>query len=368
MGKRTKRFFALVLALFMIMGLAFTLVSGYAPEDYYQNPSPNYIGICDDDTQDYLVNHAYFYVNAEFYAIYRREYHKPVYGGSSSPGTSVSGTLVSHANFTGTWTTPNQTFPIGEGVRGGFHARPNGNANNMHNGFTFLELDVATLAAQPNGVNVTIARSNQSNGNLPNANWNTPIGDYTYNVSIVNGQLVVTVNGFESGSWGATVTNNIANWGNNPNSAIRHQRNASLNLGNVSGTVFMFFHAQNMTFSAFSYEVVVGCEIYAEASGQFNVCRYEVYHTVAVYDAYGYRVYTGIFGEILMPLDGEINVGYHHFTVVLYIDGNFVDYRTVIVYVTAGAGYRLATIVYGNFIHFGHFYRGTTETVICDWC
>ena len=241
----------------------------------------------------------------------------------------------------------------------------------MHNGFTFLELDVAALAAQPDGVNVTIARSNQSNGNLPNANWNTPLGDgsYTYNVSIVNGQLIVTVNAFASGSWGAVVTNNMANWGNNPNSAIRHQRNASLNLGNVSGTVFMFFHAQNMTFSAFTYEYITGCEPYNFASGTYIVCRYMVCHSIVIYDMNdGSQVNTDerrLGYNTVMPLCDSIEQGYHYFRVALYVGGNFAGERFITVYVCDD---RIATVVYGNDIHFGVIEWGYTVTIVCDWC
>ena len=380
MGRKRKGFFTVLLALFMVLGLAFTIMASNTQEDYgYPGDTGRGAWDCDYDGEpepgepdDWLDNNTRFYVTGNFASVFYRQIHRPVYGTVSRPGASVSGTLVSHANFAGTWTTPNQTFPIDEGVRGGFYARPNGNANNMHNGFTFIEINVAELAANPYGVNVVIARSNQSNGNLPNASWNTPIedGTYTYNVRIVDGRLVATVNGFASGSWGATVTNNLANWGNNPNSAIRHQRNASINLGNVSGTVFLFFHAQNLTFESYSHsDIVIGCEVYFSQQLQQPLDLSEVDYYIAIWDMYGNQVYTGLFGHMTMPLPYYIEVGTHYFTITLSVDGNVVGEAVVVVDVSSTQwGYRNAIVVYGDFVDFGTILIPGINLIFCDWC
>ena len=290
-------------------------------------------------------NEVAVYVTGNFVETYYRIY-QPVLA-------SESGTLVSHANFAGSWSLANQTFPIGEGVRGGFYARPGGNANNMHNGFTFLEINVAQLQANPDGVNVIIARSNQSNGNTPNASWNTPIldGNASYNVRIVGGELIVTINNFISGSWGATITNNLANWGNNPNSAIRHQRNESLNLGRVSGTTFLFFHGQSFTFGTDGGERIEG-----PFSRPANV-DYEV----IILNQAEEVIYTGGFGSIVLPND--LAVGTHYFTVLLRVGD--VDFGTDIVQVEVTQNGAVTTLVLLNdVVDFGTLIIGPGENVI----
>ena len=365
-----RKFLSFILAFCLIFAVvAFPIIAdtSYEEEFAYYHESRFWDP---ENPGDELVNRTRIHVSGSFFETYYRVYHRPVFG--SGTASSVRGTLVSHANFTGQWTTPNQTFPIGDGVRGGFYARPNGNANNMHNGFTFIEINVAELAATDNGVDVLIATSNQSGGNTPNAGWNTPVldGTYSYNVRIVDGQLVVAVNGFDYGSWGATVTSNLASWGNNPNSAIRHQRNGSLNLGNVSGTIFMFFHGQNLTFYSAGSGVVIGCEFYRSESFEQNVGAYNIDHMVVVVDQYGNESYFGSFGDGPLPLDESIYEGYHYFTVKLVVQGHVVAQHHVLVSVVRISNeLRVASLIYGHMIDFGHIYTGTApDIVICDWC
>ena len=369
-----KKYLSVAFALCVILAIAvFPIVAGtsydenpYAFDEYHYDVfEPSWI----DDGR--LINDAWTYVAGHFAEVYNRVYHRPVFG-SAGAGSSARGTLVSHANFAGQWVAPNQTFPIGDGVRGGFYARPNGNANNMHNGFTFLEIDVAELAASPGGVNVTIATSNQSGGNLPNASWNTPIfnGAYSYNVRMVGSELIVTVNGFRAGSWGATVTNNLANWGNNPNSAIRHQRNASINLGNASGTVFVFFHAQNLDFYSNDYNTVIGCEYDHSVQSDRYISAGYVDHAVVIVNQYGHEIYHGSFGYKHLPLCDFIPEGHHYFTAILVVNGMQQGGYNIVIEVTrTGDGNRLAQVVYGNWIDFGRIeVNVANDLVICDWC
>ena len=366
-----------VLAFCVILALAAFPIM--ASNSYYEYPYSDYYGYSYEEidafwlTPDNLANRTNVYITGNFAETYYREYHRPVFGASAGPGSSVNGTLVSHANFAGSWSAPNQTFPIGDGVRGGFYARPNGNANNMHNGFTFIEISVADLAANPDGVNVTIAFSNQSGGNTPNAAWNTPVlgGNYSYNVRITDGQVVVAVNGFMSGSWGATMTSNLANWGNNPNSNIRHQRNASVNLGSASGTVFVFFHGQNLTFyGSNNSDTIVGCELYRLEPAYRAAYAGYVCHRVVLLNQYGHEIYNGGFGSKVIPLPDEIAVGLHHFTAKLVVNNVTIGtYPIVVEVVRVTDELRVATAVDGNTIDFGRVIAGNAPNIIiCDWC
>ena len=278
------------------------------------------------------------------------EHHRPVF-------RRITGTMVSYVNYAayeGSWSGPNQTFPIGTGVNGGFHARPNGNANNMHNGFTFLQIDSAALAAVEGGVDVTIARSNQSGGNLPNPAWNTPIYDgvYTYNVRIVNGELIVTINDYRTGSWGATVTNNIANWGNNPNSAIRHQSAQTLNLGPVNGTVFMFFHMQNLTTNT-----ITGCEVYRTETSYVPATNVD-YEIVI-------RPVDGAPASLIFCAEGEF-----HYYVALYVNGEVirVSERLTFTVTLNYEGTAFVATPETHHVDFGRIVLGSNVTVVCDIC
>jgi hypothetical protein len=298
-------------------------------------------------------------VNAtmNFAESYNKIFHKPVYA-------TASGTLVSKVNINaGRAITvdnvpkngiPSIAYDLAPGIIGSYYARYGGNANNSFNGFTYLEINTATLAATAGGVNIGIGVSNMSNGSLPNAGWNSGLGfDASYNISIVNGELIVTINDCRTASWDAVLFKMDSKRSNNPNSDTKHAIRESKNLGKVSGTIFLFWHGQSITTNE-----ITGCTLDRKEGPFFNEITADYEIVVTCEEASAITGRTLRFNE-----EGIFTV-----TVELKIDGEVIKTEVVTVAVEKENG-RLKIATPPVTVDFGQIVLGAApDIIICAVC
>lgn len=225
-------------------------------------------------------------ITANFVETLKTITHAPVYA-------SANGTIVSHVNINAGRSVPipdadkkatgkTLVYDMGNGITGGYYAKPGGNDNNAFNGFTYLEINVAALrAAGSAGVNIDIATSNMSNGNLPNAGWNTKLGfDASYNLSIAGNNIIVKINDYNSCSWDAVLFTMDSKRPNNINSETKHADRESKTIAipmvevNNKGvktltpveTVWLFWHGSSITTNK-----ITGCKVVSTVSGDVSI-------------------------------------------------------------------------------------------------
>ncbi|MCL1811651.1 MAG: hypothetical protein FWG41_05500 [Methanomassiliicoccaceae archaeon] len=268
-------------------------------------------------------------VTADIQEKYLVEYHKPVYLTGSSNETLVSwvGYGVNAAE-------------LPAGFTGYF----------LDNGMTYFEIDVAALRALGNGgANIGIAQSNTSGGNTINYRWNSPV-NHTYNVKIVDDQVIVTCN-LIKGNFGVLLSSVTRTMSSNPVSEVKHN-NATVYDLPAGDVIYMFFHLEKGASWYVQPQIVIGCAFdYAEGpfdrpySGAEDI-------VMTVTNADGEEVYAGAPGLVEDLLAGE-------YTVALSVGGNAFEISTASV---IGGG--ITSVDFGT--TFVPFY-GAPE-IVCGFC
>ncbi|MDR1992836.1 MAG: hypothetical protein LBQ98_04965 [Nitrososphaerota archaeon] len=190
-------------------------------------------------------------VSATLVEQFYNEYHKPVTKMFESKDTLVS------------W--------VGYGVNAA--TLPNGfNGGFFDNGMTYLAINVADLVALGDaGADIGIALSNMP-GKSISEKWNTPV-DHTYNLKIVDAQLIVTCD-LIAGNFGTLLSTTGWSLNYNPTKDIKHDNKATYVLPENVGTIYVFFHIEKGA----KWLKVIDCEwdydgeIYTEDfTGSFTV-------------------------------------------------------------------------------------------------
>jgi hypothetical protein len=174
-------------------------------------------------------------------------------------------------------------------------------AGSVNNGFTWLNIDVALLeAAGEDGVDIGLGTSNPAN----------TYQGFTYNLKIVDGQLVVTCN-IVSGAFGVVLSKTL--WTVNPNSLVKFNNQSTYDLTNLvdsNGCVYFFIHT-NGSSTWFAGWALASIELISEPyTGDLTMTVTNVADDTVVYD--------GVLGlvEDLVPGD---------YVVKLFADGAEID-------------------------------------------
>ena len=193
--------------------------------------------------------------NVNLLETYNEITHGPVYATSG-------GGAVSYINNGDSWLEPipngtgdTPVFDLGNGITGGFFTKVGGNPGNAYTGFTYIAIDLAVFNGN---ANIDFGKDPQTGGVLPSQEWNPNLKG-SYNVKIVDGNLIVSINDYRSGAWDASLFP-MDETRKNPNTYLSKQNRTEKNLGPVSGIVYLIFEASTITFNEVVDCIVVSTE------------------------------------------------------------------------------------------------------------